>query len=228
MIDTVNNTMTNVPFKLIISMYNPIIMTHPVTLDALLIEALHNSGLSYEDCFAAVPLEREDDIFKASAMFCKPGYTITPVTKIMALKSGDKVRENFAPNGGRGKNATYSFIDDKRGAFKSNMTTYLAKDSSEVYFWGVGDPTKVVALLKNYIPCLGKRCATGQGQIRDIECIELDDDYSWKTEKGDPARPLPVSLWDNSDTPELMTTVNYPYWETANNVKAVYPSAWVI
>ena len=219
--------MKSVPFKLVLKLATPMIMDYPVTLDALLTQALLNSDdITLEQAEALVPLAKKNGVFKASSVFCESTYKVVSLTKIMRLTHEDKEPHNYAPNFGRKKDS-YGFIDNARGQYKTNMTVYKAKDASEVYFWGVGDPDKVVFLLKTYIQCLGKRFNSGQGEIIDIQYYELDHDFSWETEEGNPARPLPVELWQGKETPCNKQTVKYPYWSDAK-VNAVFPTAWVI
>jgi CRISPR type IV-associated protein Csf3 len=107
------------------------------------------------------------------------------------------------------------------------MTRYSAKQSQEVYFWGVGDPDKVVFLIKTHIKCLGKRWSSGHGEILSVEAFEMDDDNSWVTIKGTPARPLPVAMWEGDTLPTKNLAMQFPYWASPKT-EAVYPMSWVV
>lgn len=215
-----------VPFKLVLRLANPFIMDYQVTLDALVTQAIINaSGLSVEEADKYVPLEKVNGVYKASSMFCMANYKIVPLTKIMKLAHNDKQKHKFSPNALRPK-GIYGPIITSTGPFMNKVTTYKAKDSAEVYFWGVGDPEKIVSLLKNHIQGIGKRWSNGHGEILDIDYYELEDDFSWVTAKGNPARPLPVDMWDG-DSPTMDLATHFPYWESPKT-KAVFPLSWVV
>lgn len=221
------------PFKLVIALASPIIMDISVTLDALLTQAILNSGdYMVEEATELVPLERESGIFKGSCLFCSVDYKVVNVTHISKLTNEDKESRYYSFNGGNldkdGNYTKYSPIIITTGAYANNMTRYKGKLCKEVYFWGVGDVDKVLYLLRTYITSLGKRFNSGQGQILSIEAYELNNDFSWVTKNGTPARPLPASMWKGKATRIDDRTISFPYWEAKNKVPAVFPTSWVI
>ena len=217
--------MTN--FKLTLMLATPFYCPHPLTLDALLSAAIFNAtGKQGADTLEHIPLEMKDGIFKGSSLFCSPSYRHVTVGRVMSLKTeNDLSTRLFAPKGKR-----YTYIDQARGDYKTNMSAYPGIQSHEVYFYGVGDPDKVVHLIHTYILGIGKRSNAGAGEIVGIDWREMDDDHSWKTSKGQPARPLPIELWKQiggdaaTQTDEM--SVSLPYWATPK-VKAVFPRSLV-
>lgn len=217
--------MTN--FKLKLKLAAPFYCSQPLTLDALLSAAIYNAtGLQGEETLEHIPLAREEGIFKGSSLFCMPTYRHIVVGRVMSLRMENDLSENlFAPKGKR-----YTYIDPVRGDYQCNMSAYPGIESREVYFWGVGDPERTAHLIRNFIPGIGKRCNGGAGEIDEVDWIELEDDYSWKTRTGRPARPLPLALWErlggDPSAPVAPMAVTLPYWLN-EKVVAVFPDSKV-
>lgn len=218
--------MTN--FKLALQLATPFYCASPLTLDGLLSAAVFNAtGLMGSDTIPLIPLESEDGIFRGSSLFCIPSYRHAAVGRIMSLKTENDLSERlFKPNR---RDGGYGHIDQQRGDYKANLSAYPGIDSREVYFWGVGDPDKTVSMISEFIPGIGKRASSGAGQIIGVSWVETDEDYSWVTQKGMPARPLPVEIWKQiaPDTSQVIKSmpmaVRLPYWETPQ-VDAVFPA----
>lgn len=215
--------MTN--FKLILTLATPFYCPHPLTLDALLSAAIFQAtGLRGDETLEHIPLASEDGIFKGSSLFCLPSYRHVTVGRVMALRGEtDLSPALFAPKGKR-----YVYIDQKRGDYKINMSAYPGIESRQVYFFGVGDPEKAAHLIHSFILGIGKRSNAGAGEITGVEWVEMDDDQSWVTAKGKPARPLPVGIWEKLGGDMSIQTaplsVSLPYWETPK-VTAVFPES---
>jgi CRISPR type IV-associated protein Csf3 len=213
-----------------LSLATPFFLSQPLTLDGLLSAAVHNkTGLFGPENWMLIPLEREQGIYKASALFCEARYRHAPFGRVMALRgAGDLSTHLFAPNKHGGKE--YGLVDQVRGSYRTRMSSYSGIAASEVFFWGVGDVGKTLHLLQNYILGIGKRSNAGAGQIVSMQAQELPEDRSWVTAKGKPARPLPLWLWQalggNTDMPTIPLAVAPPYWER-EKVDAVFPESWV-
>lgn len=217
-------------FKLVIKLATPFVMSRPrTTLDSLLSAAVfRETGLMGADTIAHIPLEREDGIFKGSCAFVSGSYTHTTVQRIMNLRGlEDMTDEHFAPNS-KGKVKRYLAVDIKRGPYKANMSNYAGIDAKTVVFFGKGDPDRVVELIKNNIPGLGRRANAGAGEILDVSWVKIpaDRDCSWIMANGSPARPLPLVVWNrisgHRKVPVADLTVQVPYW-SGDAVLAVYP-----
>lgn len=200
-----------------------------LTLDGLLSAAVfYEKGLKGIDTIPHIPLEQEQGIFKGSSLFCDPGYRHESVGRVMSLRSERDLRSDlFQPNKRGGK---YGPIDQQRGDYKANLSSFAGIAAKEAYFWGVGDPERAAYLIETFIPGIGKRATTGAGQILSVSWTEMDEDYSWITRKGAPARPLPVELWSelggNPTAPAAPMAVTLPYWES-EAVAAVFPVSMV-
>lgn len=218
------------PFKLTLVLATPFFQNHRLTLDGLLSAAIFKkTGSCGEDSIPLIPLVSEKGIFKASSLFCHPQYRSLSFGRIGTMRKGaDLSSEEFAPNKRGGKQ--YTFIDQARGPYKSMMTEYLGISSQEVYFWGVGDPDAVEYLINNYLLGIGKRSNAGAGEILSVNYTEIEEDLSWVTRKGLPARPLPVEVWRTISEVELPTVplrVNVPYYRS-EEVQAVFPKSYLV
>ena len=211
------------PFRVTLYLATPFHLGSTLTLDGLLSAAVFNAtGLKGEETIPYIPLERQDGIFKASSMFCHRYIRHVPVVRIMSFNSeNDMSMHMFYP-----KLSRYTYIDQKRGPYKRNLSTYSGIESRRVYFWGLGDAQKVSYLLRTFIPGIGKRANGGAGQITKVEISETDNDLSWVTSSGKPARPLPIELWQkiggDASVPVSSMAVSLPYWQSAK-VPAVFP-----
>lgn len=212
-------------FKLTITLATPFYLAQTLTLDALLSAAIFKkTGLMGIEAIPHIPLSHKDGIFKGSSLFCHPRYRHVVVGRVMALRNKhDLSVDVFSPNKRGGKE--YVYVDQKRGEYKACMNAYPGISADEVYFWGVGDMKAVADLLGNYILGIGKRSNAGAGEIIDIQCDKLDDDFSWVTQRGMPARPLPIQTWETmggASRPFIPMAVSAPYWES-KKVLAVFP-----
>lgn len=217
-------------FKLVIKLATPFVMSRPrTTLDSLLSAAIfRETGLMGADTIEHIPLEREHGIFKGSCAFVSGGYSHATVQRVMTLRGlSDMTAEHFAPQS-KGKIKRYLPVDLQRGPYKASMSDYPAIDARTVIFFGKGDPDRVVELIKNNIPGLGRRANAGAGEILDVHWVKVSSerDCSWITASGNPARPLPLSIWNqvsgHRKVPVADLTVQVPYW-SGDLVQAVYP-----
>jgi len=137
----------------------------------------------------------------------------------------DLSEEHFAPQS-KGKAKRYLAIDVKRGPYKANMSNYAGIDARTVIFYGVGDADRVVELIRNHLPGIGRSANAGAGEIVDVNWKRMTEDYSWITPSGLPARPLPLAVWNKISAfrpvPVADLTVNVPYWN-GDLVSAAYP-----
>lgn len=225
-----NNT-----FKITLSLATPFVMSRTrLTLDGLLSAAVfRKTGLKGQDCVPHIPLEQEKGIFKASSLFIDEDSRLAyvQVGRTMSLKkTADLSTKHFLPNSANG--SRYLAVDQARGKYKSNMTSYSALSASKVCFYGKGDAEAVKELIENYIVGIGTHGNTGYGQIINVEYELLDDsDMSyWVTPSGLPARPIPVDAWKALDgaskdslTEAANVTVRFPYWDKENRAQAVFP-----
>lgn len=224
--------MDHVPFRLVLSIDTPFVIDHPITLDALLSAAVfRKTGLIGKDTIPHIPLTRERGIFLASSLSIGQRYKHAKVGRIMSLRTENDLSVRlFAPNRKRGSG--YMHIDQKRGQYKANMSSYGGIDAHEVTFHAVGDPEACIVLIQNYILGIGKRSNAGAGQISNVRYELLSEsgrERAWKTAKGKPARPLPKELWQSisgDKSPVEPLTVDVPYWD-GQVCDAVFPPSLV-
>lgn len=215
------------PFKLILTLNAPFHMRTPVTLDGLLSAAVYReTGLMGADTIAHIPLVYEDGIAKGSALHHGKRFTHTNIERVQGFRGpNDLSVDTFQPNI-KAKGGGYGVVDTMRGPYKANMDLYPAIEVPEVWFWGVGNGAECARLVRQYIPGIGKRSNAGAGQIVSVFCDPEDDDFSWITPAGTPARQLPTSVWRRIAPgvvhPIAALPVTVPYWESAA-VEAVYP-----
>lgn len=220
----------SVPFKVTLRLATPFYLGQTLTLDALLSAAIYKKLGKYgPDSVKYIPLDLTQGVFKGSSLFCHPRYKYQPVGRVMALRGRKDLNVDlFSPNKRGGKQ--YIPIDQQRGQYKATMNLYAGIFSPEVYFWGVGNPVAVQELLTNYILGIGKRANAGAGEIMSVQCEIIDDDLSWVTSRGLPARPLPLDIWrsiSDVEVPFMPMAVTVPYYES-DEVDSVFPVSVVV
>lgn len=217
----------NTPFKLTLEIATPIIMS-PVrtTLDGLLSYAIfRETGLKGDEVLPHMPLLEDQGIYKASSLFAHRHSTYRRVDQIQSLdRRSDLSPDLFKPNGRGGR---YVKIYEVRGKYKKNLISYRALVAPEIYFWGVGDPERVVQLIEDFIPSIGRKHNSGGGQVMAVRWEE-DEDFSWVTSEGKPARQLPVAVWEklgqDAEVYSADVAVRLPYW-TTEKIRAVLPES---
>jgi hypothetical protein len=219
----------NTPFRVKLSLATAITLNAPLTLDALLSAAVANAtGLEGDDTLPHIPLAQSDGIFRGSALFMHPRFRHEVVGRVMALRGErDLSIHAFRPNGRQYVNVH----TDKAKKYANKLSSYPGYRTNEVYFYGVGDAERVVYLLANFLPGIGKRATTGAGEITAASWTETDEDYSWQLPNGSPARPLPRELWlrigGDASLTSMPLAVTLPYWKT-NKVDSVFPATFAI
>lgn len=214
----------NTPFRVKLSLATAITLNAPLTLDALLSAAVANAtGLEGADTLPHIPLEQKDGIFCGSALFMHRRFRHEVVGRVMALRGErDLSVHAFRPNGRQYVNVH----TDKAKKYANRLSAYPGYRSNEVYFYGVGDVERVVYLLANFLPGIGKRANTGAGEIISVSATETDEDYSWRLPDGSPARPLPREAWlrlgGDASVASMPLAVVLPYWQSGK-VDAVFP-----
>jgi hypothetical protein len=188
-----------------------------LTLDGLLAvahESMTGSPARAED----IPLANEGGVMKGSAAFFLQG-TVSDKTMFGRLSHHElaEVPDMALPRRG-GK----LIVDQASGKFRAWMTKFLEVTTTRVFWFGVGDPDRVLDLLKA-IPGVGRKATLGYGSI-DHDAIVIDKkvpDCSFSF-LGKPARPLPVSMWRGRPAQQAMASVAHPYWDSPM-VRCVVP-----
>lgn len=214
-----------IPFRLDIELATPISMHHRLTLDGLLSAAVfRQTGLIAEATYPHIPLVQEHGVFRGSSLNLPTTAMPSSFGRVMSLRGPQDLSLGvFSPNV---RNKRYGAVDQQRGPYKANLTRYQAISTPHAWFYGLGDPDACVFLIENFIQGLGKRANGGAGEITGVNWFETDEDLSWVSEKGQPARPLPKELWAEimgTTLPVSRLAVRPPYWQT-ERVPAVFPA----
>lgn len=209
--------MNAIPFLIKVPLTTPVLMTNGyLTLDGILAMA-HESITGRPARREDIPLAEEGGVMKGSAAFFLQG---TASTKTMfgrlSIPELAEVPDMALPRRG-GK----LIIDQASGEFRAWTTKFLVMDTPRVFWFGVGDPERVVDLLKA-VPGVGRKATLGYGSINH-DAIVVDDapDCSFSFQ-GRPARPLPLAMWRGEQAQQAMASVAYPYWDS-QKVQCVVP-----
>lgn len=226
------------PFKVTMTLFNEVIMPHPLTLDALLAALIsRETGLRDEDLIPLIPLKQTEGVFHGSVIMTmnkrQPVEHLERVF-VMALRGvNDKSVHAFQPNGGTKNNRRYTWIDPARLAYKNNMSAYQAKRCQSVMFYGCGDIERVTHLFTHFFMGLGKRATRGQGQVEHVTVTPVQEDFSLVLPDQQPARPIPVEAWQalrslvgGTENPMVaMAGHQVPYHNTSNQTLCAVPPA---
>lgn len=205
------------PFLIKVPLTTPVLMTNGyLTLDGILAMA-HESITGRPARPEDIPLAEEGGVMKGSAAFFLQGAASSKTMYgRLSIPELAEVPDMALPRRG-GK----LVIDQASGEFRAWTTKFLMMDTRRVFWFGVGDPDRVVDLLKA-IPGVGRKATLGYGSINH-DAIAVDDapDCSFSFQ-GKPARPLPLSMWHGEPAQQAMTSVSHPYWDSPK-VQCVVP-----
>jgi hypothetical protein len=198
------------PFKVTCHVATPMQLgSHPLHLDGLLYWLAIEHQADAQDVLD-VCLDQQAGIYKASALCFAPQPLEIVTTRAASHPTCWKWNEFSLPTSAK-------TIVQKGGPYRSRMTSYTAYQCSQVVFFGVGDMTKIQALLST---CngLGRNSNQGWGEITAIEIEPMDQDCSWFMDD-QIMRTLPLDLIpSNTDTSHALqglASIAPPYTTTA-------------
>jgi len=206
-----------IPFLLKVPLLTPLLMTNGyLTLDGLLAVA-HESITGRPARPDDIPLARENGVMKGSAAFFLLGavsgrtmfgrlshHELAEVPDMALLRRGGKL------------------INQKSGKYRAWMTRFVEVATERVFWFGVGDPDRVIDLLSS-VPGIGRKATLGYGTIdHDNIVVETDVPDCSFSFLGKPARPLPIELWHGKPAQQAMASVSHPYWASPM-VRCVVP-----
>lgn len=201
--------MNAIPFLIKVPLTTPVLMTNGyLTLDGILSMA-HEASTGRPARPEDIPLAEESGVMKGSAAFFLQGAASTKTMfGRLSIPELTEVPDMVLPRRG-GKLR----IDQQSGEFRAWKTKFLVIETPRVFWFGVGDPDRVVDLLKS-IPGVGRKATLGYGSI-DHNNIVVDDvpDCSFSF-LGKPARPLPLAMWNGKPAQQAMSSVSHPYWDS--------------
>jgi hypothetical protein len=200
-------------FKVVISMASPIAASEHILLDTLLSAAKAKEYFG-DDYFLGkpnsnnlkkidIPLDRKFDVFCGSIAFGDHKESIGSWSKRWDSKNDELVNFN---------KKSKARVDIGGGYYKNYHQPIILKSYKDIIFYGNGDIEETERLLKTYIFFIGKKISQGYGEIRDIEVVKTDYDYSVLKE-GKPTRPIP-SREINLDCETMPHSTLPPYWRT--------------
>lgn len=210
--------MNATPFLIKVPLTTPVLMTNGyLTLDGILAMA-HESMTGRPARPEDIPLAEDGGVMKGSAAFFQQGAASskTMFGRLSIPELGEAADMALPRRGGK------LIIDQASGEFRAWQTKFLLMDTPRVFWFGVGDPDRVVDLLKA-IPGVGRKATLGYGSINH-DAIQVDEvpDCSFSF-KGKPARPLPLSMWHGGPAQQAMASVAHPYWDSPR-VPCVVPA----
>lgn len=207
--------MNNVSFVLKAPLVTPVLMSNGyITLDGMLAVA-HEMMTGRPATPADIPLAEESGIKKGSAAFftlAGPSSRITTKTMFRRLQSAEmrEIPDQALPRrGGR------YIIEQASGEFCAATTEFVSIEADCAYWFGVGDPDRVVDLMR-CLPGVGRKASLGNGAFENGgETISVEEvpDCSFSL-YGKPSRPIPVSMWKGADAQRAVVSVSHPYWES--------------
>lgn len=114
-----------------------------------------------------------------------------------------------------GKNKNYK-PDLARGRHKMFLLNLERALVDKVYFYVCGDKTKIKSLLAN-LTHYGKKSSLDFGRIKRIKVATVEEDLSLFDKNGNPNRIIPVNVFDNVKSNNVVIKrAKYPYWERNN------------
>jgi len=212
--------MKRIPFRLKVPVGTPILLTSGfLTLDGLLamaVEAKTGSDCSQQD----IPLQFTNGVAHGSAAFFRQS-SFGSQDMFRRIKPSDMMGIPAQVKGGA-KNLA-PLIDQDKGTYKSFQTTFMRAETDTVFWFGLGDPDGVLALL-NFVQGIGRKASLGNGEIQhsNISIDEIEQDCSFSL-FGRPARPLPVEMWMGGPAQHQLAAIKHPYW-ISKQVECVVPT----
>lgn len=187
-----------------------------MTLDGILGAVLFDKLQDVDAAHAAIPIKQTEGLFHASAIVVEPiekGRT--------AFIAGLYPTHSLDPD---------LILKNKHGklhrSFDSSLTnvmnTYRQITAPIATWYVAGDAERIRTLLKA-VEFIGKRRASGFGQVSAWEIESADTDGL--TYEGEPLRPIPVDLFAGDKTLPVVDAAWRPaYWDLRNRTACYAPT----
>lgn len=115
-------------------------------------------------------------------------------------------------------------IDTSAGQMKAYHFPQIIRTVSDIEFYGVGTIKKIKELLQ-YIPAVGKKPATGWGQVREWVVEPFGEDWGTFSSKYGLMRPMPVGEFKPDRNYMVMDCqLSPPYWKNYNTALCYIPN----
>lgn len=223
------------PFRLRAKLRTPVAYgVTSVMLDSLVARALylHHGDYVVADAEMRKLFAQTDGIVHASSMAfivsAESTVSARPIPWVGAIRHGDG-RLSDAHVRPYGSRTPYPRLMTEGGPYKNRLRIDQGYYSDEVLWHGVGDARQISALLSFYVINIGRGGWPGSaGDIESFTAEPVEIDESLIDATGQPARPLPVELFQKLSGgvrvkhPDF-ARVHQPYWRKEGRVDAVNP-----
>lgn len=192
-----------------------------MTLDALLAAILFDSGASVEDAHAKIPLKNTQGLWHGSAAI----YETVEVGRqafVANLRANHDLDPSLVAKNKHGKvHSKISLL--RRQQFGAVMNGYSYLVTEAITWYGEGDAVQVEKLLRS-ARFIGKRRASGFGEVKAIELTESDSD-GVVSPFGEPLRPVPQALFTGDKSSIRGDAAWRPaYWRPENRAICYLPA----
>lgn len=208
------------PFAVKIELASSIIVGQRLTLDAILSALIFERTRDVEAAHTTIPLTKRHGVWNGSAALLTGPAPIRNVSVIQSLRAKLDLTPNMIVPGKRG----YPRIETARGAYRNQMSNYVAHDADAAWFTGHGDIESVRDLLTG-IHGIGTKRNVGYGKVVKVDVSQIDDDNAGVAfSDGTPARPIPVDAWIARNGIDCDTTAESycpPYWSGQRAICAI-------
>lgn len=193
---------------------------YPINLDGLLAyacvrEYVDSNQMTLEEAHNALPLEKEDGVWKSSNVIFKPGQrAIKHINRVF------NVYETIEHNGVRYK-ALRRNKWDSEGSSTVNKAYLFAEPMRlfpSAHAYCIGDKEKIEYLLNKHITHIGKYSRIDAGRISSIT-VSVDDDARKMWEY----RTLPILRDNDFNYAKTLETLSPPYWDKTKRVECYTP-----
>ncbi len=193
-----------------------------MTLDALLAALIYEKAGDLESAHSEIPLFNSDGLWYGSAAIVekidtgKKGF-------VANLQAGhdlnlDLVAKNKLGNSHRAIGLT------RRRDYGAVFNSYKMFSASEITWYATGDREQIHLLLSE-VEFIGKRRASGFGQVSNLKIEESDIDGVTGL-FGEPLRPVPVEMFTGDKSAMRVDAAWRPaYWNPINRAICYVPAA---
>ena len=192
-----------------------------MTLDALLAAILFDSGSTVEDAHTQIPLQNTKGLWHGSAAI----YETVEVGRqafVANLRANHDLDSDLVAKNKHGKvHSKISLL--RRQQFGAVMNGYSYLVTEAVTWYGEGDAVQVEQLLRS-VGFIGKRRASGFGEVKAIELTESESDGVVSV-FGEALRPVPQELFTGDKSSIRGDAAWKPaYWRPENRAICYLPA----
>jgi hypothetical protein len=192
-----------------------------MTLDAVLAAVLFDSGASLEEAHTRIPLRNTQGLWHGSAAI----YETLEVGRqafVANLRANHDLDPSLVAKNKQGQIHTKLSLSRRR-EFGAVMNGYSYLVAEAVTWYGEGDAPQVENLMRT-LRFIGKRRASGFGEVKGVEISESDSD-GVVSPFGEPLRPVPLELFTGDKTSIRGDAAWRPaYWRPENRAICYLPA----